>query len=164
MKIYILHGKDLSPKDPKLILLQNIAKNRGHEVVMIDDSDTKDPNKRAKRFLDRLQTSKEEVIIAGSSMGGYVAIWASSFVRVKGLFLLSPALDIQGYDRFNLPLKCDNMVIVHGLADTVVPIENSIDFAKKTNTPLHAVTDTHSLTNSHVELQSYFETFLDNID
>lgn len=163
MKIYILHGKKGSPYDEKTTLLYKIATLKGFRATIIDDTDTNDPNKRAKRFLKKIELVKERFLIAGISMGGYVGANSSSYVDTFGLFLLSPAFYLDGYDRFSLPLKCNNITIIHGLHDKIVPIKNSICFAKKSNSNLHIVSDGHLLENSYIQIQIYFESFLNSI-
>lgn len=163
MKIYFLHGKNKTPQDLKLVSLANIAHSFGYQVLMIDDTDTKNPNIRAKRLLDRLK-SKEEVLLVGGSMGGYASVFASSFLHVKGMFLLAPALYLDGYDEFDLPLQCQNITIVHGMDDEVVPVENSIQFAKKTGAILHIISDGHALNGDLVTLEVLFDQFLNGLE
>lgn len=165
MKIYFLHGKESSPKDKKLILLSEVAKEKNFDVKMVDFTDTKDPNERALRLANMLENESEEVVLMGSSMGGYASVWASTKIKTKALFLTAPALFLEnrGYQEVRFPIKCENITIVHGYDDSVVPVENSILFAKKTKAKLHLIDDEHSLTNSHVELATLFELFLENI-
>lgn len=163
MKIYFLHGKNKTINDEKLVLLGDVALASGYEVEFIDDTDTKDPNIRALRLLKKLEKLNEEVILVGGSMGGYASVWASSFLHVKGLFLLAPALYLDGYKEFLLPLKCENIVTIHGHEDTTVLVENSIEFAKKTKSILHVISDDHSLNNSNHTLKTLFEVFLENL-
>lgn len=161
--IYFLHGKNKTPDDKKLVILARLAKQEGYNIKFIDDTDTKNPNTRAKRLLQNIKNQSDDLILVGGSMGGYASVWASSFVHVKGLFLLAPALYLAGYDEFKLPLKCKNITTIYGLDDKVVPRENIIKFSKQTNSPLHIISDTHSLNSSDETLLSLFEIFLSNL-
>lgn len=162
MKIYFLHGKNKTPQDAKLVHLANTAKRMGCEVCMIDDTDTKNPNTRARRLFKRLEKEKESILVGGS-MGGYASVWVSSFLPVKGMFLLAPALYLDGYDGFHLPLKCENITVIHGWDDAIVPLDNSIKFAKNTNASLHIISDDHGLNNHLETLEVLFEAFLKNL-
>lgn len=163
MKIYFLHGKNKTPDDKKLVDLSSVAIKKGFEVEFIDNTDTKNPNIRAKTLVKKLKSSSKDSILVGGSMGGYASVWASSCLHVKGIFLLAPALYLDGYNEFKLPLKCKNIMTIHGLDDKIVPLENSINFAKQTNSSLHAINDDHSLNNSSQTIMTIFETFLENL-
>lgn len=163
MKIYFLHGKNRTPKDNKLVILANLAKQKGYSTKFIDDTDTKNPNIRAKRLLKNIENENKNLILVGGSMGGYSSVWVSQFVHVKGLFLLAPALYLEGYDDFNLPLKCKNITTIYGLDDEIIPEENIIKFSKQTNSPLHIISDNHALNNSDQTILSLFEIFLENL-
>lgn len=163
MNIYFLHEKNKTPTDKKLVHLASLAKTKKHTITMINDTDTKNPNIRAKRFATTLM-GKKDIVLVGGSMGGYSSVWASGIVDVKGMFLLAPALYLEGYETFSLPLKCTNITIVHGHYDKVVPLENSILFAKKHNALLHIISDDHALNSELETLEVLFETFLQSLE
>lgn len=163
MKIYFLHGKSRSPKDEKLVLLGEISAKMGFENVFIDNTHTKDPNQRAKELFERLKNLDDTPILVGASMGGYASVWVSSFLPIKGMFLLAPALYVSGYKKFDIPLKCEHINIVHGFDDDTIPLESSIGFAKRTKALLHAIKDDHSLNNSPEILTDLFSIFLKNV-
>lgn len=160
--IYFLHGKNKTPNDKKLQALKKVAEQKGFECKMFDDSDTKESSVRAKRTLKRLKDEKD-IIIVGSSMGGYCGVYLSSYVEVRGMFLLAPALYLSHYEKIENPIKCKHICIVHGSKDEVVPPKNSIQFAKENKSPLYMVDDTHSLNNSQESLNSIFSDFLDSL-
>ena len=97
MKIYFSHGKESGPWGSKITRLANIAKAQGCSVDSIDYSDTFDPDIRAERLVNLLKNEPDDFILAGSSMGGYASIVAAATTEPKGVFLLAPALFIDGY-------------------------------------------------------------------
>jgi fermentation-respiration switch protein FrsA (DUF1100 family) len=54
--------------------------------------------------------------------------------------------------------------IVHGWRDEVVPLENSMRFAREYGAPLHVLDDDHRLHTSVRRLKHLFEFFLISID
>lgn len=58
---------------------------------------------------------------------------------------------------------CDNIEIVHGWNDEVVPFDNSIRFAQQTKAVLNLIDDNHRLKNSYSFIEKRFEEFLKNI-
>jgi predicted esterase YcpF (UPF0227 family) len=92
MKIIFSHGKESGPWGSKIKRLANTAEQYGCKVDSIDYSDILDPDLRVERLINVLQEAKEDFILVGSSMGGYVSLVASEKVAVKGMFLLAPAL------------------------------------------------------------------------
>lgn len=159
MKIYFSHGKESGPWGSKIKKLADIAKTHGYLVDSIDYSDILDPELRVERLIKLLKNVEEEFLLVGSSMGGYVSLVASEHVNAKGVFLLAPALFIQGYQQQRY--YCANHTeIVHGWSDEVIPPENSIKFAQQANCSLHLIAGDHRLNSSMVEVEKLFSNFL----
>jgi len=161
MKVYFSHGKESGPWGSKIKKLASIAKAHGHSVDSIDYSDTLDPDLRVERLIKILNNAKEECVLVGSSMGGYVSLVASEQVHVKGVFLLAPALFIKGYkkQRYN---HNTNIEIVHGWSDDIIPPENSIKFAKSSDCSLHLISGDHRLNSSIAVVEKLFSQFLNS--
>lgn len=161
MKVYFSHGKESGPWGSKIKRLADIAKEHGYSVDSIDYSDTLDPDVRVERLLNVLRNAEEGFLLVGSSMGGYVSLVASEQVNVKGVFLLAPALFIKGYKQqtYN-PSHNTNIEIVHGWSDDVIPVENSIKFAKSSDCSLHLISGDHRLNSSLVVVEKLFSQFL----
>lgn len=159
MKVYFSHGKESGPWGSKIKKLADIAISHGYSVDSIDYSDTLDPDIRVERLVHLLQNEKDDFLLVGSSMGGYVSLVASEQVNAKGLFLLAPALFIDGYKQQSYSSNT-HIDIVHGWSDEVIPPENSIKFAQQANCTLHLIAGDHRLNSSMVVVETLFANFL----
>jgi predicted esterase len=160
MKVYFSHGKESGPWGSKIKALADIAKDQGYEVDSIDYSDTMDPDARVERLINLLKRETESYLLVGSSMGGYVSLVASEQVDAKGLFLLAPALYIPGYKEQSYRTDNNNIQIVHGWSDDVIPPEHSIRFAKDRECSLHLISGDHRLNSSIETVKILFNAFL----
>ena len=159
MKVYFSHGKESGPWGSKIKRLANIAKAQGCSVDSIDYSGILDPDIRVERLIKTLEGVEEDFVLVGSSMGGYVSLVAAEYVNVKGLFLLAPALFMDGYKKQTYHYHT-NIDIVHGWSDDVIPPENSIQFAKSSDCSLHLISGDHRLNSSLVIVERLFLQFL----
>lgn len=155
------HGSLSQPWGAKSKTLAETASR--HELAMDapDFQDLENPDGRVERLLAHMGDSP--AILAGSSMGGYVACAAARQANVLGLFLLAPAFYFQGYDIHvfsNLP---KTISIMHGWDDDVIPVDNSIRFARQHKADLHIVNDGHRLTSSIPQANEIFSHFLETV-
>jgi len=160
VKLIWCHGSLGQPWGTKSTALAKAAKELGLTMEAPDFRETENPDDRVTMLLDLLKDSDQPVILAGSSMGGYVTTAAAKSCEISGLFLLAPAFYLPGYDVHvfsNLPEK---VTVVHGWSDEVVPVENSIRFAKGHKATLHIIDDDHRLQHSTETLCSLFTNFL----
>ncbi len=125
-----------------------------------DFSDLDAPEARIKRLRTLLADSESPVLLAGSSMGGYVAAAQAETSDVRGLFLLAPAFYMPGYEKSEFPGLPKNLTVVHGWEDDTVPPDNVIRFAREHDARLHILPDGHRLSNSLDELSALFAQFL----
>ena len=163
MKILFSHGMESGPWGTKIRLLAEIARMHEIEVDSLDYTDTMDPDVRVERLLATLADEDDDCLLAGSSMGGYVAAVASASAPCRGVFLMAPALHIPGYACQDYPTLAPHVAIVHGWNDEICPVENSIRYARKGGHTLHLVNGNHPLSDVLDELQSQFTVFLDRI-
>ncbi len=159
MKVYFSHGKESGPWGSKIKRLAKVAAGYGYEIESIDYSDLSDPDLRVKRLINIIQND-DDFILVGSSMGGYVSLEASEQVEAKGLFLLAPALFMQGYEKQLYRSHCQHIEIVHGWSDDVIPVEHSIKFSKQADCYLHLISGDHRLNDSIEQVVNIFENFL----
>ncbi len=61
------------------------------------------------------------------------------------MLLLAPAFYLDGYAVKEPSTHCENVSLIHGWWDDVVPFENSIRFAKQHKAQLKLVNDGHRL-------------------
>tara|TARA_B110001452_G_C15108931_1_gene386568 strand:- start:100 stop:597 length:498 start_codon:yes stop_codon:yes gene_type:complete len=159
MKIIFSHGKESGPWGSKIKRLAEVATSFECTVKSIDYSDTLDPDKRVQRLKAALAIETDDVVLVGSSMGGYVSLVASDAFDIKGIFLLAPALYIEEYQIQTYPSH-SNVEIVHGWSDDVIMPEHSIRYAQSTRCNLHLIDGDHRLNSSLECVESLFAQFL----
>jgi len=158
--VVFAHGKESGPWGIKIRFLAHIAKRNGAEVLSIDYSDLPDPDQRVTRLLSTPQPAHDCLILVGSSMGGYVATVASQTMRPRGLFLMAPAFGMPGYTDKNIQPGADEVCIVHGWQDEVIPVEHALSFAREHHSELHLLEADHPLNNVLPTVGRLFEDFL----
>lgn len=154
------HGSLSSPWGAKSTALAQAAKEAGLTMEGPDFQDQEDPDQRVERLLSILAEQDGPAILAGSSMGGYVAAAAAAKCDVRGLFLLAPAFYLPGYAVHVFSGLPDAVTVIHGWDDDVVPAENSIRFARRHSARLHLLPDGHRLSESVEEIVPLFTRFL----
>ena len=163
MKVYFSHGKESGPWGTKIKRLAAIAMEMGCDVDSIDYTDTMDPDLRVEQLLTVLSKEKEDYILVGSSMGGYVSLVASESVDTKALFLMAPALYIPTFKQQQYHSKSPHIEIVHGWSDEVILVEHSIKYAKDADCTLHIIHGDHVLNSSIEVVASLFQQFLHRV-
>ena len=164
MKLIFSHGKESGPWGFKIKRLASIAEKRGCSVDSIDYRDCMDPDLRVERLLENLQQQPtEDIILVGSSMGGYVSLVASASQPVAALFLMAPALCMPGAKQQHYSSKAAHIEIVHGWSDDVIPPQHSIDYAREASCCLHLVPGDHPLNTSIETVEAIFDSFLDKL-
>lgn len=160
------HGKESGPNGNKIKILSEVAEKFDYNTISIDYRDCKNANERVLKLQETITTiESNEIILVGSSMGGYVSVVTSMQFNVIGLFLMCPALYLKRleYTVQEFSLNAKNIEIIHGFHDEVVPYNNSIQFAEKHKAVLTLVNDNHRLKNSHQLLEDRFSFFLEQI-
>ncbi len=154
------HGKESGPWGSKITTLSNVAKDMGFAVESIDYRDLDCPEDRLERLKETITQKGNDVILVGSSMGGYVSLAAASEVSARGVFLMAPALYMPKYKVQNYPY--DGYVsVVHGWNDDVIPIENSMKYAQQQKAQLLLLNDGHRLANSKSVISPFFRNWLE---
>lgn len=158
--ILFAHGKESGPWGSKIRHLAKIARQHGAEVLSPDYSDLVSPDARVRRLLAMELPPYDRLVLAGSSMGGYVSTVASARLRPDGLFLMAPAFGMPGYDKPNPMLAAGAICVVHGWKDDIVPVERGIEFARTNHARLHVLDADHRLNSVLTELGEVFDKFL----
>ena len=159
MKVIFSHGKESGPWGTKIKYLAGIAEAMGCQVESVDYTATVDPELRVKQLQSALPQVETEVLLVGSSMGGYVSLVTALKQPVKGVFLLAPAVGMPGYAVQEYPVSCP-VTCVHGWQDEVIPVENVLAFAKQINATLHLIPGDHRLNDSLKSVGVVFKQFL----
>lgn len=161
--VYFAHGKESGPWGTKISALAVIARRKGWAVESPDYSFTGNADERVRHLLSLKPAAEKHLLLVGSSMGGYVSTVASATLKPSGLFLLAPAFFIAGYEQQN-PRPCaQQAAIVHGWHDEVVPVDNSIRFAREHGVALHVLDGDHRLTGVLPQIERLFSDFLDEV-
>ncbi len=153
------HGKESGPYGSKIKHLIGIAEKNKLNTSSVDYRDLVNPEDRISRLIEESK-KYEEVILVGSSMGGYVSLVASETINPLGLFLLAPAVYIPGYQHQDYFPKAKESHIVFGHNDEVIPVENGIKFALNHKIPMTLIPSDHRL-NADIEyIGEIFNLFL----
>ena len=155
------HGKESGPWGTKITRLAEVARARGFEVISPDYSGTHDPHERVRMLLD-LAPSARQLVLVGSSMGGYVAAHACAVLKPAALFLMAPALYFPGWDdepKDIPPRSC----VVHGWADDVVPVDRAQRFAQTHQSELHLLHSGHTLNDQLPALSFLLDRMLEGV-
>lgn len=154
------HGKESGPWGTKIGVMAEVARAQGYDVESVDYRGLEEPAPRVERLIDACRPLQGRLILVGSSMGGHVCTAASKLLRAEGLFLLAPAFYMPGYEALTPePANCP-VTIVHGWRDDVVPVENSIRWARAHGAALHVFDSDHRLQDRLREISHAFEYFL----
>ena len=78
-------------------------------------------------------------------MGGHVAAAAAAQLRPRALFLMAPAFYMPGFEAYTPQDVACPTAIVHGWHDDIVPVENSIRWAREHECTLHLLNSDHRL-------------------
>jgi pimeloyl-ACP methyl ester carboxylesterase len=122
-----------------------VVRDLGWEAESVDYRGMDDPAVRVRRLIDFAKGLEGPLVLVGSSMGGHVSAAAASLVNPKGLFLLAPAFYMAGYEQYTPQDVACPTVIVHGWHDDIVPVENSIRWAREHRSTLHILDSNHRL-------------------
>lgn len=116
-----------------------------------------------RHLLSTTPPEHRQLVLVGSSMGGYVSTVTSIQLPAEGLFLLAPAFYFPGYANQNLAARAKKTMIVHGWNDGVVPAQNSIRFAQEHQCDLYLLDGDHRLNAALPKIEPLFELFLKQV-
>ena len=149
------HGQESGPWGTKIQAMAETARALGCKADSVDYQGIADPTERVDKLVAFCKALSEPLLLVGSSMGGHVATAAAEPVGAIGLFVLAPAYYMAGYEELTPPAPAIPISIVHGWHDDVVPVENSIRFARTCSATLHIVDGDHRLTANIDEINFY---------
>lgn len=157
------HGQESGPWGTKINAMADTARQRGCPVDSVDYQGIADPTERVDKLVRHCASLSSPIILVGSSMGGHVATAAAARVNAIGLFVLAPAYYMPGYESLTPEAPQIPICIVHGWSDNVVPVDNSIRFARRCNASLYILDGDHRLTANIDEINSHLGRFIDKI-
>jgi pimeloyl-ACP methyl ester carboxylesterase len=139
------HGKESGPWGSKITAMAAEVRALGWAVESVDYRGQDDPSTRVRTLLGAAADLAEPLVLVGSSMGGHVAAAAAGVLLPRGLFLLAPAFYMAGYEEYTPQDVACPTAIVHGWHDAIVPVENSIRWAREHRCALHLLNSDHRL-------------------
>ena len=139
------HGRESGPWGSKITAMAAVVRDLGLAAVSIDYRGLDDPAARIRKLIGAGVELDDPPVLVGSSMGGYVSAAAASELKARGLFLLAPAFYMAGYEEYTPQDVACPTAITHGWHDTVVPVENSIRWAREHRAALHLLDSDHRL-------------------
>jgi alpha/beta superfamily hydrolase len=161
--IVFSHGQDGEPWGTKIVAMAEVARRHGLTVESVDYRGMQDPAQRVQRLLEVCKSLPGSLMLVGSSLGGHVATAVSKDVPTRGLFLLAPAFFMPGYEQYTPePASCP-ISIVHGWNDDIVPVDNSIRYARQYRATLHVLDSDHRLTANLDEICELLDRFLHRV-
>ncbi len=161
--IIFSHGQESGPWGTKIRAMAELAKSLGCEADSIDYQGIADPTERVQKLVTEASGIEDSLILVGSSMGGHVATAAAERLGAAGLFVIAPAYFMEGHEELTPDPPTMPICIVHGWHDDVVPVENSIRFAKQCAASLHLIDGNHRLTANIEEINEYLRIFIEKV-
>ena len=139
------HGKESGPWGSKITAMAAEVRALGWAAESVDYRGLDDPSARVRKLIGFATELTEPLVLVGSSMGGHVSAAAASALKPGGLFLLAPAFYMAGYEEYTPQDVACPTAIVHGWHDDIVPVENSIRWAREHRAALHVLDSDHRL-------------------
>ena len=154
------HGKESGPWGSKITAMAAMVRELDWAVESVDYRGLDDPGDRVRKLIDQAGKLAEPLVLVGSSMGGHVSAAAAARLRPRGLFLLAPAFYMKGYEQYTpQDVTCDTS-LVHGWHDEIVPVDNSIRWAREHQAALHVLNSDHRLEDQIEEICRLLRGFL----
>ena len=158
------HGQESGPWGHKISALAEIARDAGYNAHSVDYRGIVDPRARVAKLVDFCKELTGDLVLVGSSMGGYVSAASASLLHARAVFLMAPALYLEGLPELRAGLLDCPSAVVHGWHDDVVPYEHSVRFSKTYHSALHLLESDHNLHDQIRVIQYLFEYFLIALD
>ena len=157
------HGQESGPWGTKISAMAEMVRSMGCIADSVDYRGIADPGERVERLVTACADIGDTLVLAGSSMGGHVATAAAARVGAAGLFVLAPAFFMSGFEALTPAAPDIPIAIVHGWRDDVVPVDNSIRFARTCHAELHLLDGDHRLAENIDEINCYLRQFVAKI-
>ena len=154
------HGKESGPWGAKITAMAAAVRDLGLGVESVDYRGMDDPAQRVEKLLAVARELPGPLALVGSSMGGHVAAAAASRLDAAALFLLAPAFYMPGFEKYTPQDLALPTAIVHGWHDAVVPVDNSIRWAREHRAALHILDSDHRLEDQIGEICILLRSFL----
>jgi pimeloyl-ACP methyl ester carboxylesterase len=158
------HGKDSGPWGRKITAMAARVREQGYAALSVDYQGIDDPGVRTAKLIAAAGDLSGRYVLVGSSLGGHVSGAAAATLEPRGLFLMAPAFYMPGYESYTPQnVRCPTS-IVHGWHDDIVPVENSIRWAREHRASLHVLDSDHRLEDRIDEICALLVQFLGGLE
>ena len=157
------HGKESGPWGSKITAMAAAVRDLKVEAESVDYRGIDDPAARVAKLVDAVSKFQGPLVLVGSSMGGHVSAAAAARAGARGLFLLAPAFYMPGFEAYTPQDVSCPTVIVHGWRDDIVPVDNSIRWAREHGAGLHVLDSNHRLEDKIEEICRLLRSFLTDL-
>lgn len=164
--VILSHGSNSGPDATKVTALAAVAEALGWTTSRPDYRQDDQLGyaasiaPRLQRLVAGMRTAPRPLVLAGSSMGAFVAGLASQRAPCDGVFLMALPTAIPGCpEPFGLQPDIPSM-LVHGYADEVCAVDAALAFARRASMPALLLADGHRLTRQLDALEREFRSFL----
>lgn len=157
------HGKESGPWGSKITAMAAVVRDLGIAVESVDYRGLDDPAARVDRLIDVGKRFEGSLVLVGSSMGGHVAAAAAALLKPRGIFLLAPAFYMPGFEAHTPQDVACPTAIVHGWRDDIVPVDNSVRWARQHRAALHILDSDHRLEDKIETVCALLREFLDEL-
>jgi len=79
-------GQESGPWGRKISALAEVARSEGYETESVDYRGVDEPRERITRLARLLQGAAGDLVLVGSSLGGYVAVASASLLHARASF------------------------------------------------------------------------------
>jgi alpha/beta superfamily hydrolase len=160
LTVVFSHGKESGPWGKKITAMAAAVRDLGLGVESVDYRGVDDPGARVDKLIAVAAEIPPPLVLVGSSMGGHVSAAAAPRVGPRGVFLLAPAFYMPGFEAYTpQDVPCPT-AIVHGWHDAIVPVENSIRWAREHQSALHVLDSDHRLEDQIAAICTLLKAFL----
>jgi predicted alpha/beta-hydrolase family hydrolase len=157
------HGKETGPWGQKITAMAAVVRDLGLAAESVDYQGMDDPRMRVQKLQSFATPFAGRLVLAGSSMGGHVSAAAARSLSARGLFLLAPAFFMPGLEEFTPRDVGCPALIVHGWRDDIVPVDNSVRWAREHRAALHVLDSDHRLQDQLPSICLYLRAFLQSL-
>ena len=154
------HGKESGPWGGKITAMAGVVRELGCRAESVDYRGLNDPADRVAKLIEAAASLEGPLVLVGSSMGGHVSGTAAAQLQPRGLFLLAPAFYMSGFEAHTPRGIACPTVIVHGWHDDIVPVDNSVRWAREHSATLHVVDSDHRLEDQIPAISGWLKQFL----
>ena len=86
------HGQESGPWGRKISALADVARGEGWEAESVDYRGIDHPRARITRLVDFCKELQGDLVLVGSSMGGFVSVASASLLHARGRILSTDQL------------------------------------------------------------------------